>query len=203
MQVIKPNSLKFAVASLFCAAPWLFGAPTLAESSEGYLTDSAGKPVPLVAPGTQDHQAREMRYALIFLLLAGCASDGSHDYVQSEARAVQTVDYGTVQSVREVKIKGDNAVVGTVTGAAIGGLLGNQIGHGGGRAAATVIGAVGGGIAGNAIERTVTAQDGQEVVVRLDSGNTIAVVQPGMQSFSIGERVRVLTGPKGTRVEQG
>jgi OmpA-OmpF porin, OOP family len=45
MQVVKPNSLKFAVASLFCAAPLLFGAPALPESSEGYLTDSAGKPV--------------------------------------------------------------------------------------------------------------------------------------------------------------
>jgi hypothetical protein len=45
MQVVKPNSLKFVVASLFCAVRWLFGAPALAESSEGYLTDSAGKPV--------------------------------------------------------------------------------------------------------------------------------------------------------------
>ena len=45
MQVIKPNSLKFAVASLFCAAPWLCAARAPAENSEGYLTDSAGKPV--------------------------------------------------------------------------------------------------------------------------------------------------------------
>ena len=44
-----------------------------------------------------------MRYALIFLLLAGCASEGSHDYVQSEARAVQTVDLGAVQSLRAVR----------------------------------------------------------------------------------------------------
>ena len=144
-----------------------------------------------------------MRYALIFLLLAGCASDGSHDYAQSEARAVQPVDYGMVQSVREVKIKGDNAVVGTVTGAALGGLLGNQIGHGGGRAAATVIGAVGGGFAGNAIERKIDEQDGQEIVIRLDSGATIAIVQPGSQSFATGDRVRVLSWPKGSRVERG
>jgi outer membrane lipoprotein SlyB len=142
-----------------------------------------------------------MRYALVFLLLAGCASDGSHDYVQSEARTAQTVDYGTVQSVREVKIKGDNAVVGTVAGAALGGLLGNQIGHGGGRAAATVIGAVGGGIAGNAIERNVTAQDGQEIVVVLENRTIIAVVQAGTQDFQAGQRVRVLTGSKGSRVE--
>jgi outer membrane lipoprotein SlyB len=144
-----------------------------------------------------------MRYALILLLLAGCASNGSHDYMQSEARAVQTVDYGTVQSVRDVKIKGDNAVVGTVTGAAIGGLLGNQIGHGGGRAAATVIGAVGGGIAGNAIERKIEEQDGEEIVIRLDNGATVAIVQPGPHSFAAGDRVRVLTGPKGSRVERG
>lgn len=144
-----------------------------------------------------------MRYVLILLLLAGGSSAGAEEYVQSEARAVQTVDYGTVQSVRAVKIKGDNAVVGTVAGAAIGGLLGNQIGHGGGRAAATVLGAVGGGIAGNAIERKVEEQDGEEIVIRLDNGTTIAIVQPGSHSFAAGDRVRVLNGPKGSRVERG
>ena len=45
MPVSKANSLKFAVASLLCATPLLFGAPALAGSSEGYLTDSASKPV--------------------------------------------------------------------------------------------------------------------------------------------------------------
>ena len=144
-----------------------------------------------------------MRYALVLLLLAGCASDGSQDYARSEARAVQAVDYGVVQSVRGVKIKGDNAMVGTVAGAALGGLLGNQVGHGGGRAAATVIGAVGGGIAGNAIERKIEEQDGEEIVIRLDSGATVAIVQPGAHSFAAGDRVRVLTGPKGSRVERG
>jgi len=42
---VNPSTLKLAVASLFCAAPLLFGAPASAESSDGYLTDSAGKPV--------------------------------------------------------------------------------------------------------------------------------------------------------------
>jgi outer membrane lipoprotein SlyB len=138
----------------------------------------------------------------LLALAAGCAS-GPQDYTRSEAQVVQTVTYGTVDSVRMVRISEDKPIIGTVTGAAIGGLLGNSIGHGGGRAAATVIGAVGGGIAGNAIERNVTAQDGQELVVRLDNGSTIAVVQPGAQAFAAGQRVRVLTGPKGTRVEQG
>jgi outer membrane lipoprotein SlyB len=137
------------------------------------------------------------------LALTACASSGPQDYSRSEARVVQTVAYGTVEGVRAVRLSEDKPVVGTVAGAAIGGLLGNSIGHGGGRAAATVIGAVGGGIAGNAIERSVTAQDGQELVIRLDSGSTIAVVQSGTQGFEIGQRVRVLTGPKGSRVEHG
>lgn len=144
-----------------------------------------------------------MRYVLIAILLAGCASSGPQDYSRSEARVVQTVAYGTVESVRPVRIAEDRPIVGTVAGAALGGLLGNQIGHGGGRAAATVIGAVGGGIAGNAIERNVSGQDGQEIAVRLDNGSTIAIVQPGVQGFEAGQRVRVLTGPKGSRVEHG
>ena len=139
--------------------------------------------------------------AVLVAIVAGCASVGPNDYSRSEARVVQTVAYGTVESVRAARLTEDKPIVGTVAGAALGGLLGNSIGHGGGRAAATVIGAVGGGIAGNAIERHATAQDGQEIVIRLDSGTTIAVVQGGAQGFETGQRVRVLTGPKGSRVE--
>ena len=139
--------------------------------------------------------------AVLVAIAAGCATDGPRDYSRSEARVVQTVAYGTVESVRTVRLSEDKPIVGTLAGAALGGLLGNSIGHGGGRAAATVIGAVGGGIAGNAIERSVTAQDGQEIVVLLENLTTIAVVQAGTQDFQAGQRVRVLTGPKGSRVE--
>jgi outer membrane lipoprotein SlyB len=150
---------------------------------------------------TKRKQMKPMLLAALVTIAAGCASGGSNDYARSEARVVQTVAYGTVESVRPVRLTEDKPIVGTLAGAALGGLLGNSIGHGGGRAAATVIGAVGGGIAGNAIERSVTAQDGQEIVVRLEDQTTIAVVQGGTQDFEAGQRVRVLTGPKGSRVE--
>jgi outer membrane lipoprotein SlyB len=135
------------------------------------------------------------------LVVAGCASQGANDYTQSEARVSQSVAYGTVESVRAVKIKADEAVAGTLGGAALGGLLGSQVGDGGGAVVATVIGAVAGGFAGNAIERNAKQQDGEEIVIRLDSGSSISVVQPGMNSLQAGQRVRVLTGPKGSRVE--
>jgi len=131
----------------------------------------------------------------------GCASFAPQDYSYSEVRSVQSVAYGTIESVRPVRLNEDRAGVGTVAGAAIGGLLGNSIGHGDGRGIATILGAVGGGVAGNAIEHNATAQNGEEIVVRLDSGATIAVVQGGSQDFEAGQRVRVLSGPRGSRVE--
>lgn len=136
-------------------------------------------------------------------LTAGCASLDPQDYKRREPPSVSTVTYGTVESVRPVRVGEDHAPVGTIAGAAVGGLLGNSIGHGNGRGVATVLGAVAGGFAGNAIEHKVSEQNGEEIVVRLDNGTTIAVVQAGSQGFERGQRVRVLQGAKGSRVEHG
>jgi outer membrane lipoprotein SlyB len=141
-----------------------------------------------------------MLAASAVVVTAGCESVAPQDYSYSEARSTQSVAYGMVESVRPVQLNEDHAPVGTIAGAAIGGLVGNSIGHGNGRGVATILGAVGGGFAGNAIERKASAQNGEEIVVRLDNGSTIAVVQ-GAQGFEAGQRVRVLTGPKGSRVE--
>lgn len=51
--------------------------------------------------------------------------------------------------------KGKPSGVGAVGGAVAGGVIGNQFGHGNGKAAMTVLGAVGGGVAGNEIEKNV------------------------------------------------
>jgi outer membrane lipoprotein SlyB len=67
--------------------------------------------------------------------------------------------------------------------------------------AATVVGAVAGGIGGNAVERKLTKDNGEEIVVRLDSGRTVAITQGG-HSAETGARVRVITGPSGSRVER-
>jgi outer membrane lipoprotein SlyB len=104
--------------------------------------------------------------------------------------------------VRAVRVEEDHAPVGTIAGAALGGILGSQIGHGAGSAAGAVLGAVGGGLAGNAIEHRATGHDGQEIVVRLDDGSTIALVQGGPAELRPGDRVQVLNGAGGARVER-
>jgi outer membrane lipoprotein SlyB len=134
---------------------------------------------------------------------AGCATyDRAQDYSVREERGIQSVSYGTVQSVRPVRIDENGAPVGTIAGAAVGGILGSQVGHGAGRGVGAVLGAVGGGLAGNAIEHSVTQHEGEEIVVRLDNGSTIAVVQGGSQNLRPGDRVQVLNGGRGARVER-
>lgn len=78
---------------------------------------------------------------------------------------------GVVQSVREVREKGQATGVGAVAGGVVGGALGNQVGKGNGRAAMTVIGAIGGGLAGNEIEKRARGETVYEVRVRMDDGS--------------------------------
>ena len=131
--------------------------------------------------------------------LSGCASSlSSNAYSRDSARQMQTVYYGTIQSIRTVQIEGTKTPIGTGAGAVAGGILGNQVGGGSGRALATVGGALLGGVAGSAAEEGITRQTGYEITVRLDNGRTISVVQAADVSFQPGERVRVIEARDGT-----
>ncbi|AWG45885.1 hypothetical protein AM586_28000 [Massilia sp. WG5] len=97
----------------------------------------------------------------------------------------------TVEAVNV--LQGDAGALGTVGGAAVGGLLGNQVGSGSGRTAATVAGAVGGAIAGRSIERNARAPR-YEVVVRYENGSTQSIRYDNDPGFRVGEQVRVSDG---------
>jgi outer membrane lipoprotein SlyB len=45
--------------------------------------------------------------------------------------------------------------------------------------------------------------DAEHLVIRLDDGNSVAVVQPGWQGLKVGDRVRVRIGTKASRAEPG
>ena len=133
------------------------------------------------------------------VLLTGCASSNSGDvYSRNQTRITQTVQMGTVQSVRNVQIEGTKSGVGAVGGGVAGGVLGSTIGAGKGSVLAAVGGAALGAVGGAVAEEQLTKKNGLEITVKLDSGATIAVVQEADVMFSVGERVRVLTGSGGT-----
>lgn len=136
------------------------------------------------------------------LVLGGCAQGlGGGTYSRTEARRAMTVQFGTIESVRAVQLEGTKTPIGTVAGAAVGGIAGSTIGGGRGQAVATVLGAVAGGVAGSAVEEGATRTPGVEVTVRLDNGQFLAVVQGDEgERFRPGERVRVLRDGGTTRV---
>ena len=111
---------------------------------------------------------------------------------REDARTAWVVSEGRVVDVGAVTIEGERSVLGTAGGGYVGYEVGRSIGHGSGRDIAGAVGAVAGAAAGRAVEENVTRQDGLQITVRLDSGETIAIVQAADVAFEAGERVRVL-----------
>ena len=62
--------------------------------------------------------------------------------------------------------KDSNRILGTATGAVVGGLLGNQVGKGNGKKVATVGGAVAGGLIGRKVQGNAQEKKGDRVVER-------------------------------------
>lgn len=133
-------------------------------------------------------------------LLAGCAPTyntrpGGY-YGNQPARAQPCYQgCGYVRDIREVTLgnggNNNDATVGTVIGAVVGGLLGHTIGKGDGRTAATVAGAVGGGFAGHAIGSHAgnQGQYGWQVVVQLQDGRDATVTQRNPPQVRVGDYV--------------
>ncbi len=130
------------------------------------------------------------------LVLGGCQSRLTGDtYSRDEARAVQTVRMGTIESLRPVQIEGTKTPIGAGAGAVVGGIGGSTLGGGRGSAVLAVVGAVAGGLLGAATEEGLTRTQGVEITVREDDGTLRAYVQEvePNQVFRVGERVRIMT----------
>jgi len=129
---------------------------------------------------------------LIFLtaMLSACASAadlGEH-----------SIRYGKITRIEQVELERDHQLgTGAVLGAAAGGIIGHQIGHGG---AGTVLGALGGGFAGNAIQNSVERRPGQQVFVELDNGVSIVITQPADGALRPGDRVFIQGDGRDARV---
>lgn len=139
--------------------------------------------------------------ALSALALGGCAYHGGPDHYRGyEVRGEQTVRFGVVEAIREVRIQYGETGVGAASGAMLGSIAGSYAGHGHGHLAGAIGGAILGGILGQEIERSGNERTGVELTVLLDSGRYIAVIQEADEAFRPGDRVRILSGRGSTRV---
>ena len=135
------------------------------------------------------------------LLVTACASSNSGSvYSRDEAKRVQTVKTGVVESVRQVQIEGTKTPIGTVAGGAIGGIAGSSVGSGRTSSVVAVIGAVAGAIAGSAVEEVATRKDGLELTIKLDGGGLVSIVQEADEMFKAGDKVRIIENGSTSRV---
>jgi outer membrane lipoprotein SlyB len=152
-----------------------------------------------------------VRFALAISLLGvavlqGCAnySTSPDVYTATAAQREETVRFGTLESVRAVKIQsngGQPSGLGAVGGGAVGAVAGSTIGGGKGSILTAIVGGIAGAVAGNAIENGVATRDGVELTVRLDNGDLRAITQEQTgELFRAGDRVRLLSSGGSTRV---
>ncbi|WGY47222.1 glycine zipper 2TM domain-containing protein [Vibrio sp. ABG19] len=141
---------------------------------------------------------------LIFPLFANAA------YQRNQARPVNEVVFGTVDTVRYISqqdiIHSKANGWETLLGAVVGGLIGHQFGDGHGRQVATAVGA----IAGAGIVRHQGDQSYQveyrlvEILIKTEDGQLIDVIQDidNQMLFAAGDRVRILYFNDGVRVDK-
>ena len=101
---------------------------------------------------------------------------------------------GRIESIKTIQQEAKPSGVGVVAGAVLGGVLGNHVGGGNGRALATVAGAVGGGYAGNEVEKRSRATTSYQVRVRMEDGSMRSFPYAHEPDWSVGDRVRVIDG---------
>lgn len=140
------------------------------------------------------------------VLLTGCGNSDIYSgdvYTADQAKQVQQVSYGTIVSVRPVKIQTNasdgknNNLIGSLGGAVLGGFLGNTVGDGRGNKLAIAGGAIGGALVGGAIQDEASQANAVQLEIKQESGSTVVVVQKGSANdFFAGQPVRMVTNGK-------
>jgi len=131
--------------------------------------------------------------ALLLVLSTGCSPKG---YAKSAVGQNMTVQPGVVQSVRQVVMENNGVgnalggIVGTVAGTA----AGAKVGGGSGQIVATVLGGALGSVVGGMAGNEMDTDYGQEVIVKLNNGQTAATVlriNGQTQALQAGQAVNV------------
>lgn len=116
---------------------------------------------------------------------------GSREQPQQIAANVNGT--GSIQSIDLVP-RSQGLGLGTLAGAAVGGLLGHQVGGGSGRTVATAAGAAGGAYVGHEMEKRRRAGEIYKVTIRMDDGTTQSFAQENAPQLNPGDRIRITNG---------
>lgn len=148
-------------------------------------------------------QVKSIVFLAALLVASSCSYNSLRPDVvdRNQAQRMQMVRFGTVESVDKIVIAGDRET-GALAGAAIGAASGSSISD---SDIESGIGAVLGGLVGSAVGSAVgdaaTRKDAIELLVALDDGKTVSIIQEASDDlFERGTRVKVITSAGKTRV---
>ena len=142
-------------------------------------------------------------FFLIFfsIILTSCNTTNPTDVKKTDTQKITSIKYGNIVSSLPVKIKGEGSLIGTTTGALIGGLLGTQvcgkelIAGAKCEEIAIVYATIGGAALGYVTEALLGNHDGHQYIINVDESNDdIAIVQGSETLIKNGERVVIIFG---------
>jgi outer membrane lipoprotein SlyB len=132
--------------------------------------------------------------ALLMWGLAGCGPNYSPDtYASNAVQQANPVQQGVIVGVRNVGVSA-SGTVGTVSGAAAGGIAGSQVASSPISAFTALGGSLVGGIAGSAVEHTTADTTAFEYIVRKGNGDLVSVTQKDKTPLALGQKVLVIAG---------
>jgi outer membrane lipoprotein SlyB len=132
--------------------------------------------------------------AVVVAALSGCGPSYSPDtYSANAVQQANKVEQGVIVGVRDVAVSAAGTV-GTVTGAAAGGIAGSQAVPSPVSAFTALGGSLVGGIAGSAVEHTSADTTAFEYIVRKANGDLVSVTQKDKTPLALGQKVLVIAG---------
>ena len=147
-----------------------------------------------------------MNFKISFLIfvsifLTSCNTTNPVDVKKTDTQKITSIKYGNIVSSLPVKVKGEGSMIGTTTGALIGGLLGTQvcgkelIAGAKCEEIAVVYATIGGAALGYVTEALLGNHDGHQYIINVDdSDDDIAIVQGSETIIKNGERVVIIFG---------
>ncbi len=146
---------------------------------------------------------RSIAACAAILALAACAPTNTNTtYTSADIGRTAQLSYGQIVSMRAVVVQNPNTGVGTLGGAAVGGVAGSFIGRNDVRG--NILGAVGGaivgGLVGTVAENAASRGQAVEFIIQEDNAPApISVVQTNEENFVPGERILLTRGSR-TRI---
>lgn len=126
-------------------------------------------------------------FVFCLFLTTACAPLGM-DTVKTSGQ-VSPTEEGVVVSSKLVKYDSSDIGIGTITGAAAGGIAGSSLG---GNTQMNMLGALGGAVAGGMVGKQFDKNLGTEYIIRFNSGRTSSVIVRDQNPLPNGARVLVI-----------